>query len=236
MGTVYLVRHAQASFGAADYDSLSETGHLQAAALGSFLLGHDIDVDHVVSGTLVRQRHSAELVADAFNEAGSGFPVLREDSRFDEFEAEKLIRLALPTLLASEPDVLDILQSPAENRREFQRIFSALVENWVSDDFGHEDLESWPDFRARVAAAISDLAAELGRDGTALVFTSGGVITAALREFGGVDDRRAFDWNWQIVNTSVSRLACRRKGIYLQGFNNYAHLELLKDPGLITYR
>ncbi|MFP2905716.1 histidine phosphatase family protein [Pyxidicoccus sp. 3LFB2] len=37
MGVVYLVRHGQASFGAADYDQLSETGLAQARVLGETL-------------------------------------------------------------------------------------------------------------------------------------------------------------------------------------------------------
>jgi len=36
MGTLYLVRHGQASYGAADYDQLSPRGALQARRLGSF--------------------------------------------------------------------------------------------------------------------------------------------------------------------------------------------------------
>ena len=36
MGTLYLVRHGQASFGAADYDNLSELGHRQAVRLGEY--------------------------------------------------------------------------------------------------------------------------------------------------------------------------------------------------------
>ena len=34
MGTLYLVRHGQASFGADDYDVLSPLGHQQALRLG----------------------------------------------------------------------------------------------------------------------------------------------------------------------------------------------------------
>ena len=34
MAVVYLVRHGQASFGAADYDVLSDAGRRQAAVLG----------------------------------------------------------------------------------------------------------------------------------------------------------------------------------------------------------
>ena len=35
MGTIYLIRHGQASFDSADYDQLSDLGQLQAAQLGA---------------------------------------------------------------------------------------------------------------------------------------------------------------------------------------------------------
>ena len=37
MGTLYLVRHGQASFGADDYDQLSPLGQQQAVRLGEYL-------------------------------------------------------------------------------------------------------------------------------------------------------------------------------------------------------
>ena len=39
MGTLYLVRHGQASFGADDYDVLSPAGHEQAVRLGEYWRG-----------------------------------------------------------------------------------------------------------------------------------------------------------------------------------------------------
>ena len=36
MGSMYLVRHAQASFGTDDYDRLTETGFTQARLLGAY--------------------------------------------------------------------------------------------------------------------------------------------------------------------------------------------------------
>ena len=37
MTTIYLIRHGQASFGAANYDQLSNKGEQQATLLGSIL-------------------------------------------------------------------------------------------------------------------------------------------------------------------------------------------------------
>jgi broad specificity phosphatase PhoE len=40
MGNLYLVRHGQASFGAADYDQLSELGQRQSVRLGEYFAGN----------------------------------------------------------------------------------------------------------------------------------------------------------------------------------------------------
>ena len=42
MSLVYLVRHAQASFGARDYDRLSELGRQQARWLGDYFAGRGL--------------------------------------------------------------------------------------------------------------------------------------------------------------------------------------------------
>ena len=55
MGTLTLVRHGQASFGAANYDQLSTVGELQSARLGAYLAQQSLRFDAVYHGSL--QRH-----------------------------------------------------------------------------------------------------------------------------------------------------------------------------------
>ena len=68
------------------------------------------------------------------------------------------------------------------------------------------------------------------------MFTSGGTITALLHLITGVTAEKAFELNWQIVNTSLSRLKFRGSDVALASFNSHTHLELLKAPELITFR
>ena len=65
MPSILLIRHAQASFGSADYDVLSDRGHEQAAALVRGLEQRGIVPAQVVSGTLRRQRDTAAPCAAA---------------------------------------------------------------------------------------------------------------------------------------------------------------------------
>jgi len=55
MGTLYLVRHGQASFGADDYDVLSPLGMQQATRLGEYFKTKGITFDAALTGTLQRQ-------------------------------------------------------------------------------------------------------------------------------------------------------------------------------------
>ena len=56
MGTLTLVRHGQASFGAADYDQLSELGLRQCQALGTYLADRRRRFDAVLLSTACRPR------------------------------------------------------------------------------------------------------------------------------------------------------------------------------------
>ena len=60
MSAVYLVRHGQASFGAADYDVLSERGQQQAQVLGQALARAQAGFAVVASGDLQRHRQTAQ--------------------------------------------------------------------------------------------------------------------------------------------------------------------------------
>ena len=55
MGTLYLVRHGQASFGADDYDVLSAMGQQQAVRLGEYFKYKGLAFDAALTGTLNRQ-------------------------------------------------------------------------------------------------------------------------------------------------------------------------------------
>ncbi|MGH3466845.1 MAG: histidine phosphatase family protein, partial [Thermocrispum sp.] len=55
MGAIYLVRHGQASFGAADYDKLSGLGAEQGAVVGEELRRRELRLAVVRSGSMVRQ-------------------------------------------------------------------------------------------------------------------------------------------------------------------------------------
>ena len=97
-------------------------------------------------------------------------------------------------------------------------------------------MESWLSFADRVHAGLKRVLEQAEKHHNVAIFTSGGTITALLHLITAIPTDQAFALNWQIVNTSLSRLKFRGSEVTLASFNSHVHLELLKAPELITYR
>ena len=236
MGSIYLIRHGQASFGAANYDVLSDVGVQQAEHLGTYLSDLELTFDRAVSGQLQRQKHTGNAALAKQAQRGLRVPALECDAAFDEFDADQVIRTYLPELLKREPGALEVLQNAAQQRGAFQRLFVQVIEMWLADNEPRAGFERWQDFLSRVEQGLARLLERAEKGENIAVFTSGGTITAALHLITGISANHAFELNWQIVNTSVSRLRFRGGRMTLASFNSHSHLELLKNPDLITYR
>ena len=236
MGSIYLIRHGQASFGADDYDVLSPLGIRQSEILGEHLAQLGLGLDRCVAGSLRRQQHTATCALAQFAKVGMPVPVLKVDSAFDEFDADAIIRALLPSLLEREPQAREVLRNGAHHRAEFQRLFALVVEQWLSGDYDAVGLQSWSGFVERVEAGLHRLLEHADNTQKMAVFTSGGTITALLHLVTQIPVRQAFELNWQIINTSLNQLKFRGREVALASFNSQAHLQLLKAPELITYR
>ena len=65
MSVLLLVRHGQASFGAADYDQLSSLGEEQSRLLGASLAARGVRPDLVLRGSMKRARRSTRTSASS---------------------------------------------------------------------------------------------------------------------------------------------------------------------------
>ena len=83
MSLIYLVRHGQASFGAEDYDRLSELGQRQSRWLGEYFAERGLRFSRVLTGTLARQRDTATAILAAMDQAIE--PIVHPG--FDEYPA-----------------------------------------------------------------------------------------------------------------------------------------------------
>ncbi len=222
MSRILLVRHGQASFGAADYDDLSPTGHEQSRVLGAALAARGVSPDVVVTGRMRRHAQTADGVL-----AGGGWSCdIDVDAGWDEFDH-------LQVLAVHEPP------ASAEGESEkaaFQRWFEDATRRWTSGE--HDDAydESFTAFTDRVRTALDRLVDRLDRSGTAVVLTSGGPVAWACASLLVDDpDRRTDLWqrlNPVCVNTGTSTVVRGGRGTTLVSFNAHDHLA----PDLITYR
>ncbi len=224
MGSIYLIRHGQASFGADDYDVLSPVGMRQAQILGQHLAELGLNFDRCLAGDLRRQQDTATLALKQFANVGLPVPTLETDGAL------------LPAMLPDEPEALHILRNAAQNRGEFQRIFARIIERWLDGSHDPEGLESWLGFVERVNSGLQRILEQADNTQRIAVFTSGGTITALLHLITRIPARQAFELNWQIVNTSLNQLKFRGREVTLASFNSQTHLQLLKAPELITFR
>ncbi len=236
MGSIYLIRHGQASFGADDYDVLSPLGIRQSEVLGEHLAQLGLSLDRCLAGDLRRQQHTASSALAQFAKVGLPVPVLEVDPAFNEFDADAIIRALLPSLLDREPKAREALRNGAQNRAEFQRVFALIIEGWLEGDYDSPGLESWSGFVERVEAGLQRLLECADNTQKIAVFTSGGTITALLHLVTQIPARQAFELNWQIINTSLNQLKFRGREVALASFNSHTHLQLLKAPQLITFR
>jgi broad specificity phosphatase PhoE len=119
--------------------------------------------------------------------------------------------------------------------RAFQALFARAVARWTDGAHDAEYSESWPAFRRRSVAALDEIARVLARGATALVFTSGGPITAICQHLLGTPDREAFRLTWALVNAGVTKVLLTSRGPVLSTVNDHAHFEGERRE-LITYR
>ena len=236
MGSIYLIRHGQASFGADDYDVLSPTGIRQAEILGAHLAQLNVRFDRCLSGDLRRQQHTAQAAMAQLDAAGQNTPTLEIDPAFNEFDADAVIRALLPAMLPDEPEALHVLRNAAQNRAEFQRLFALIMGRWHSGNYDTPGLQSWLGFAEQVRSGLYRVLDNAGNKDSIAIFTSGGTITALLHLITQIPVHQAFELNWQIVNTSLNQLKFRGREVALASFNSHTHLQLLKNPELITYR
>lgn len=228
MSSIFVVRHAQASFGSANYDVLSERGERQAALLGEHLAAQGLAFDAVYCGSLLRQRATAEALQRPHGEAA---PALQELPAFNEFDYRPVLEAYRR---ARHPEVE--LAELYRDRKLFQRFYAGAMRYWVQGHATNAVGETWVEFQQRVRAGLEQVRAAHGRNSTLAVVTSAGVIGLVMQYVLGLADEQAMRLSWSVHNTALTRLLYNEGEVSLASFNELPHLQRPELQVLVTYR
>ncbi len=227
MPTIYLIRHAQASFGRSDYDRLSPQGEQQSVRLGETLVARGLKPDLVIAGAMRRHAQTAEIALKA---AGLNAPV-EVDEGFNEFDHDQVIVAYKPAYKRRAVLLADLART-GHPARAFQEMFGAATERWTRSD-GDGYPEPFAAFCQRSEDAVRRTASRLGKGESAVVFTSGGPIAAVVGQLLNGGDDLWLRLNPVTVNTAITKLVSGRSGLSLISFNEHGHLD---GSDLLSYR
>ena len=203
MAELILVRHGQANAAARsedEYDRLSEIGRLQGRWLGEWLSETGADFDRVLSGTLVRHRHTADEMR----------VTPEADARWNELAYHDLA-----AAFAEESGVAAPFGSA-----DFSDFFASMMAAWAAGGLKGAP-ETYASFRDRVRGAVDDAQAAGGRT---LVVTSGGVIGQMVARVMDLDVEKTAHLTLGVGNTTMQRLIWTGRRWSLLEFGAAPHL------------
>ncbi len=236
MGTLYMVRHGQASFGEENYDRLSPIGQEQSRILAAHFLETGMKPDALYSGDMQRHKDTAQAMIDLYRQRDVLLPPIRIETAFNEYSSREIVQAYLADRAEANSSRAVDFKELTRDRKAFQRLFEKIVLDWVRGAFAKPGIATWESFRGRVAEGLKKIIAQNGRGRSILLFTSGGPISATLQLCLGLSDENTLRTAWQIANGSVTRFLYNGERLTLAGFNAIDHLALRKEPALVTYR
>jgi len=235
MATIYLFRHGQASFGADDYDKLSPLGERQASALGEYLRDTGIVLDAAISGSLLRQRETAQLAMAS----PAGNAPHHVDPRFNEIDNDEQVKQLLPEIVKINPDLRALVERGFHSSKDYQKVIDAVFNYWVSPACVAPNIQSWADYSGGVHAALNELMASHGSGKTLGVFTSGGTIATMVAHVLGLGGEQTYQFYEPIFNCSVTQIFYSGSKTSLSYFNDRSWLQVhgaRSGENLVTYR
>lgn len=222
MGTLVLIRHAQASYGQADYDRLSPTGREQARALGAYVAKAGFDAFY--RGPHVRHAETAALAREGAS--------LMEPTVLDElaeYPAFAMVHHFMPRLVAEDPRFAQLTETPT--RELANMAFHTVLGRWMRDEWHIEGVERVSVFAQRVQRGLDRILCESAAGARIGVVTSAGPIGVAVGLVFGASEHHMVRTSLVIRNASVTELRFRSRDfawhperVSLLSFNSNHHL------------
>lgn len=227
MGTLFLIRHGQASYGEVDYDRLSVRGQEQARALGAWLATAKLDA--VYAGPLVRQQQTIGVATEAARVLGASVPAQQTLAELAEYPAFEMLQHLVPRLVAEDPKFAQLMTAPTP--RLLDEAFHTILGRWSRDEWAVDGVERVHEFVARVRGGIDRVVRAAGSGARIACVTSAGPIGVAVGLTFGIPEARMVRTSVVIRNASITELRFRSEGfdwqpdqLSLVTFNVTAHL------------
>jgi broad specificity phosphatase PhoE len=221
MGHLYLVRHGQASLGAADYDQLSSVGVQQSQRLGEHWRAQGLQFDAVISGTM--KRH-AQTLAGIQHSMGTQHSVMTWPG-LNEYDAEAVIR-------AIQPGELIKPTTPEGYKQYFRLLRDGLVQ-WMAGVVSPQGMPSYAEFAKNVTSVLDHIRQQ--HEGHVLLVSSGGPIATAVAHVLRTSPETSIELNMRLRNSAVTEFNFTPKRHSLLSFNSLPHLETPSHKDWITF-
>ena len=236
MGTLYLVRHGQASFGADDYDVLSPLGHRQSVRLGEYFRSKGLRFEAALTGTLNRQVQTFAGICEGMGAAFADSTVVADRAPavvlphlswpgLNEYDSAAVIGAIHPYPLAR-PD------TPELYRHHFRLLKDGLAQ-WMAGVVSPRGMPDYNGFVAGITGALEHIRRHY--QGDVLLVSSGGPIATAVGHVLGTPLEAMIELNMGIRNCSVTEFAFSPRRHRLQTFNTLPHLDAPEYSGWVTY-
>lgn len=221
MGNLYLVRHGQASFGAANYDQLSALGQRQSRRLGDYFAAQGLQFEAVLMGSLQRHAQTWEGIRQGadLSLTPSIWPGL------NEYDADAVIRAIHPMPLAK-PD------TPALYKHHFGLLRDGLTQ-WMNGVISPQGMPSYESFVQGVVGVLDQVRQQ--HSGNVLMVSSGGPISTAVGHLLGTAPETTIELNFRIRNSSLTEFAFNPKRHMLLTYNTLPHLDAPQYRDWISY-
>jgi len=221
MGRLTLVRHGQASFGAADYDNLSELGERQCRMLGAYWRGQERRFSSVLIGTLKRHGQSLAAIRGELGE----MPEPLFWPGLNEFDFAAIIRAVHPGELRRPRDAREV--------KHYFRLLREGLRAWIAGETAPVGVPRHVDFVAGVTSALDHVRAH--GEGEVLIVSSGGPISAAVAHVLGAPAEAGVELNLQLRNSALTEFVFNTQKLSLMSFNHLPHLEAVGQSELATH-
>jgi broad specificity phosphatase PhoE len=218
MGSLYLVRHGQASFGAADYDQLSALGRQQSQRLGQWFRARGLRFDAVLTGTLRRHAQTLAGIEDGLQARHDPLTL----PGLNEYDSHAIVRAIQPA--PEEP-------TPQDMQQHF-RLLRIGLRQWMAGSTHPHGMPAHAAFVAGVVQALDHVRSHHA-DGSVLLVSSGGPISVAIGHVLGLGAEATIDLNLHIRNSAISELKVSPRRHTLITFNTLPHLE--GDAASVSY-